>query len=220
MSDNMGGKAVLRMLGRGGRDLAESLLPGKLDLGLAGRVDQATHGRTRLELHIENRPPMPALAGELSGGLEAPVPDLVVFSLDPDVFDRVESDVFLEAAGAVVDAYQSAGSHVFFLNGSTIDPSRLVSNYHAIDEPFTRTAQRLDLMLLHLSISHGISIVDVDRLLAEMGAAHHVIGPLEYSAAACEAICEEILRIMTDYGFFEARPLLAQVGSRKGSQET
>jgi hypothetical protein len=69
-------------------------------------------------------------------------------------------------------------------------------------------------MLVGVSHDEGISIVDVDRLIAELGAAGNVDGPAAYGPEACARIAAEIVRIIDDYGFLDERPLLAQVGAR------
>lgn len=222
MKTKMGGQETLSVLVLGDghlKDIVLSRAEGgrKHDLGLTERAHAAT-GTTTLEILHADRPSMSLLAakmhsspdGSLSTALHAA--DIVILSLTPDVMERAASDDFLVDAGTVVEAIKGAACHVIALNASTIDPTNLVSNYHGIPEPFTRAAQRLDLALLKLSISHGISIIDADRILAELGAEQHVVGPLDYSSAASEAICEEAFRIIDDYGFFERRPVMAQVG--------
>jgi hypothetical protein len=215
MTTKMGAQGLLRILLAGGTDVRDVLLARsaggqKLESGLAERV--ASGHATKVEHVISERMTMASFAetaGELLMGQ-----DIAVFSLDPDAVGSESLD-FLAAAEAVAEKANEVNCHVFFLNASTIDPTRVVSNYHGIPEPFTRKAQRLDLALLKLSISHGISIIDADRILGEMGAKEHVVGPVDYSAEACEALCDETIRIITDYGFFEARPVMAQLGSRR-----
>ena len=221
MTTKMGGQSTLTVLLKGD-DLVEMLTAvdgSETQTGLSPLVAEASEGRTLVECRMEPRGPMASLAAELAtGGVEqeGPPADIVILSLAPDVFaDEVNSSPsFSEAASSVIEAYQKAGCHVLIMNASTIDPTMIVSNYHGIAEPFTRKAQRLDLALLELSISAGISIVDVDRILAEMGAEQHVVGPLSYSPEARQALRAEVVRIIEDYGFFEARPVMAQVGRR------
>ena len=46
----------------------------------------------------------------------------------------------------------------------------------------------------------------------ELGAGKNVTGFLEYADGLHEEIGREFVRILAYYGFFEARPLIAQVG--------
>lgn len=218
MQTRMGGQETLRvlLLGNGQlRDIMLSRADGgqKHNLGLAELVAQK-HATT-LEVLRAERPSMSRLDISASLSDQLRLADIVIWSLAPDVLEGVASETFLTSATSAIDAMKEHACHVLTLNASTIDPTQVVSNYHEIEEPFTRVAQRLDLALLELSISLGISIIDADRILAELGAAEHVLGPLDYSTAASEALCAETVRIMEDYGFFERRPVMAQIGKTR-----
>ncbi len=63
----------------------------------------------------------------------------------------------------------------------------------------------------------GVSVVDVDRVIANVGGSDTVTGPLEYAAAAQTAIAEDLGYVLGDIGFFERRPLVAQVGQDWGA---
>jgi len=223
MASKSGGEKTIRVLFLGEGDVTDILMARseggrKHDVGLAERTKTKSDGLIRLEVQHENR----SSIAELAQSLTADPPtrrfcaDIAILSLHPDVFvdDESHEPSFLSSAESVVEALQSNDIHVLWLNACTSDPLRTASNYHAIPEPFTRKAQRLDLDLLKLSVSHGISVIDADRLLGELGTADYVNGPLDYSPSACEALCEETLRIIDDYGFFESRPALEQVGQR------
>jgi hypothetical protein len=123
---------------------------------------------------------------------------------------RVESDLI-----AVVDQIkEKIGATVLIANISTLDPTDDTFNYHGIDkEPLSLRAQRLDLMLIGVSHTEGISIIDVDRKIAELGGETGVKAAFDYTEAGCRVIAEEIVRVMDDYGFFDDRTLLAQVGA-------
>jgi hypothetical protein len=56
---------------------------------------------------------------------------------------------------------------------------------------FADRAQRLDLALAQVAGDHPITVVDVDRVVAELGAGEHVSGPGRYSAEAALDIGEE-----------------------------
>ncbi|MGH9167142.1 MAG: hypothetical protein ACRD02_04795, partial [Acidimicrobiia bacterium] len=148
-------------------------------------------------------------------------PDLIVFSLHAELLGAADSgtdpEVFTENMLRVIRLLkEQLEAHIIFLNASTIEPGQEISNYRGVEqEPFSIRAHRLDLALTELSVREGISIIDADRLLAELGAAQHVMGPLDYSAVACEALCRELLRVVEDYGFFEERPLVSQVGQKQ-----
>lgn len=148
-------------------------------------------------------------------------PDLLVLSVDVDL-DRPASEgeaerYYEDTLHVIRSIKEDPGSHIVVLNASTIDPGQLVSNYQRVtEEPGSLRAHKYDLAVVRLSFEEGISIVDVDRILAERGAAGHVLEFQGYSSIARDAIRAELVRIMEDYGFFDERPLLPQIGRETG----
>ena len=103
-------------------------------------------------------------------------------------------------------------AHVIVYNCSTVDPADQTYNYHGVGETIPLRVQQLNRIIIEISVKEGISIIDADRVLAELGARDNVPSALEYSAEACKALCEETLRVLADVGFFEKRPLIMQMG--------
>lgn len=110
---------------------------------------------------------------------------------------------------------EKTNAYIICYNCCDFDPSDRTTNYHNIGETLRLRIQKLNLALLKLSMQEGISIIDVESLLAELGAGQHVIAALNYSPEADRAICQEFLRVIIDVGFFENRPLLKQIGRRR-----
>jgi hypothetical protein len=111
---------------------------------------------------------------------------------------------------------EKLGAHVLVWNCSTIDPHDHIDNFHGREDNNELRTHKLNLALMQLSVQEGVSIIDVDRLIAEMGGQEHVRNWCDYSDAAREAIIQEFLRVVEDIGFFENRPLVMQLG-RKGA---
>jgi hypothetical protein len=177
---------------------------GRLDAGLADAVRSHTAGGT--DVTVELGPPTGVLelADQLESGATSLTPvDVLLLSLEPDL-QRDASDL---SAGLsrVMAVARPAGTRLLVLNGSTVVPD-------PPGPPTSLAIHRLDLELLQSSVDEGLSIVDADRVLAESGADHHVEAPLRYSAAACSALRDEVVRILEDYGYFDERPLLEQAG--------
>lgn len=136
---------------------------------------------------------------------------IVVLSVLADVATPHED--FAAALSALSSALMARGAHVLVCNASTYDPEpERAFNFAGIEDPPALRIARFDLALLEHSVAAGISVIDADRLLAELGAAAHVVALGAYSDTGYAAIAEEVLRVTADYGFFEARPLLPQVG--------
>lgn len=230
----MGGRRSLRIFLKGGADVVDSLLSlseggAKLTRGLLDRVadaygeafdvevrHEAGGGSAQLLKEVRAAAATVRAAGAAdqapvaSGILEAR-PSVVVLSFDP------EHDGNVGAFGrnmreAVQVLKNDLEAHVIAFNASTVDPADDVSNYRGTAETDALRLHRLNLALMRLSVDEGISIIDVDRLLADIGAGTHVQGVLDYSSEACGLICDEFLRVLADYGFFERRPLVAQLG--------
>jgi hypothetical protein len=106
------------------------------------------------------------------------------------------------------------GAHVIIYNCSPLDPGDRTHNYVGVEETLYWRVQKFNFALLELSVNEGISIVDAERIVAEHGE-HHVPRALEYSAEVHQQLCSEFVRILSDIGFFEQRPLLMQVGKRE-----
>jgi hypothetical protein len=109
-------------------------------------------------------------------------------------------------------------AHVIIYNCSTVDPADDVHDYfrHS-DESLARRIHQLDLALMQISVQEGISIMDVDRRVAELGAGRHVPVALRYTPEASQAIGKEFFTVLGEIGFFEKRPLVVQVGRKTGA---
>jgi hypothetical protein len=105
------------------------------------------------------------------------------------------------------------GAHVLIYNVSTVEPDDHLHNYHGRHDTWGLRAHKFNLALMELSVLDGISIIDVERLVAERGAGRHVLRAGRYSLEVSEAVRHELLRVLEDIGFFESRPLVMQVGA-------
>lgn len=233
-----GGQSSLLFLLKGNGDLVDAVLDrnqggNKLERGLKAMIADRLSNGIEVEVIHETSQGTAAFRKELEKGrFGAEVgklgraPDIVLLSLHADLqpsevgYNKGDGPAFAAAfesdmLEAIRRIKNDMESHIIILNASTVDPSKNVSNYHTVtEEPLTLLAQRLNLVLMRLSFQEGISIIDADRLIAEVGAANHVLGFLDYSVQACDAICGELMRIIEDYGFFDDRPLVMQVGRR------
>lgn len=202
------------LLDRGLRDVAAERYPG-----------------TDLQVSTMSSPGFAALRRELESGdsglIEA-APAVVILAVADEVtrfheggrtsqqsVQAIEDDL-----RAIVDQIKAkVKAHILVSSLSTLDPSEPMYTLHGkSEEPFTLRAQRLNLMLVGISHQEGISIIDVDRIIAEVGGAESVTGPGRYNAKGAAAVLNEIVRILDDYGFMDDRPLMEQVGARGGKK--
>ncbi len=118
------------------------------------------------------------------------------------------SDRFFHDAVAAIDAVKRAGGRVLVVNASTVVPEPRSPERRARSLAIARR----NVECIRLSVATGISVIDVDRIIAELGGDEHVVAACSYSSAARDAIADETARVLVDYGFFDERPVLEQIG--------
>lgn len=212
----------MRVLLVGGADLLDVVAGknaggNKLALGLAERIAQEFEGKYSIELETRPGAPVSGMIEHLAS-VKSDAPDVVILSFFADLLanGRLDIDAFRDEAREVCKFLKEAGSYVLIANVCTFHREDTTTNYFTVpaDTPSLR-AHKVAASILDLSHELGISVIDADRLLAEVGAFNHVESLGHYSAEASGLVCDEILRILTDYGFFEERPLMAQAGARQ-----
>lgn len=219
----MGGKDVTRVLVKAGSDVLTALAPSaagsrQVSAGANRLVEERQGGAHHLEIASEHCGPVSGLLAELEeladaierGTVPQGVPDVVVLGASSDVVDY--SDDFRRQMQKVIELIKNRlGAHVIAVNGSSYDP-----NDRHPDRPKdcgSLRIHKINLDLIELSIAEGISILDVDFLLAKRGGSEHVVGFLEYSPQISDDICYRFVEILEEYGYFEPKPLVPQLGT-------
>jgi hypothetical protein len=226
-----GGAPNVKVLLKGGDEVRRAFVhPSDIAAvapGLVSGVRELSKGTTELVLRSEasgtfsdilaelRRATLPQQGGD--GGHRSLLaewhPDVVVLSLAADVRGEVEVDEFLGIGLELVRLIKAAvGAHVLVFNCSSIDPDGFTSNYRRGAPDVTWRVHQFNRAAIELSMAEGVSIVDVDQLVALSGADSTVVSPLHYSDGLEEELGAEVARILADYGFFEQRPLVAQIG--------
>ncbi|MEO7573462.1 MAG: hypothetical protein ABIX10_13595, partial [Acidimicrobiales bacterium] len=159
--------------------------------------------------------PMPELASLLradasgvAGAILADDLDAVILSLMPHL-GCSPPELVSGITELVAGIRATSGAHVLVANCCTYGASDEVRANEQMS-PLQRL-RRFNLALMELSSELAISIVDADRRMTELGARRVAPQPFDYSDAGRSALCDEVERILADYGYFEARPLVAQV---------
>ncbi len=198
-----------------------------LEKGLKERLSDLADG-IDFQVEVEEYSGLSSLLDDLAGdnpALSGSTPDVVILSLAAEM-DRLKEVGASETALAAIRAdlvavirqiKEKVRAHIFVTNVSTLDPANPVFTYHGVaEEPWTLRGHRLNLMLLDVSHDEGVSVIDVDRKIAEVGGDSAVTSAARYSEPGCDGIVEEIVRIVEDYGFLDDRPLMEQVGAAAG----
>lgn len=94
---------------------------------------------------------------------------------------------------------------------SSYDPADTSHNYALTADPPAVRAHRLNYALIQLSQQEDISLVDVDRIIAELGGKAHVRRFAEYSPEAYQAIGREFFRITEELGLFKKHASLSKL---------
>ena len=89
---------------------------------------------------------------------------------------------------------------ILIYNVSSAIPGETVHCYEGLDAAFSTRIRRFNLALVELSHRTGISIVDVDRVVATHGASALKLDTTHLTALGCRAVAAEVLRILEDCG--------------------
>ena len=87
---------------------------------------------------------------------------------------------------------------VLVFNVSCVMPGDAIHCHVGLDETFAARSQRFNLELIGLSRASGISIIDVDQVIARAGADRCKIDQIHLNAAGCEAVATEVVRVLAD----------------------
>lgn len=226
MAIEVGRPARLKVCLAGGEVIDRALLVDadstRLSPGIVETVRQRSDGVTDVDVAVVEPRSVGLLLAELQasgGGPATPSsalvdwePDVIVLSIGPDISSDGDVDAFRSQGLELISVIKErVGAHLVFVNSSSIAPGTTPGSW---DNETSERIHRLNRIVIEFSEREGVSIVDVDRLAAEMGAGTHVLRTDYYSDALEQAIGAELIRILDDYGYFEERPLVAQVGRR------
>lgn len=94
---------------------------------------------------------------------------------------------------------------ILVYNMSSVVPGDTVHCHQGLGDTLSTRIRRFNLGVAELSQRTGISVVDVDAVVARMGAASAKLDALHLSAEACRRVAEETVRVLEDLGLFPAK---------------
>ncbi|MBI1262911.1 MAG: SGNH/GDSL hydrolase family protein [Rhizobiales bacterium] len=119
-------------------------------------------------------------------------------------FDRVsllDVDQSMDNFSRIIDRCQvQADAPILIYNVSSVVPSDSIHCFLGLEDSLSTRIKRFNLGLIELSQKKGISIVDVDTILARHGTDHLKIDTLHLNGDGCRLIAEEVVRILDDLG--------------------
>jgi len=102
---------------------------------------------------------------------------------------------------AIVARLREAGDpRILIFNMSPIVPWERVHDFRHVGETLGTRIRRFNLALVDLSRATGISIVDVDGLVARAGADRLKLDAVTLSAEGCRLVAQDVVRILEDLG--------------------
>ena len=79
-------------------------------------------------------------------------------------------------------------------------PGERIHSHEGLDELFSTRIRRFNLGLIRLSQETGISIIDVDGLLARAGAEQLKLDTIHLTGEGSRLVAEEVVRVLDDLG--------------------
>jgi hypothetical protein len=93
---------------------------------------------------------------------------------------------------------------ILIYNLSPFVPGEAVHCYQGLGETFATRVRRFNLGLVELSMETGVSIIDVETIVARIGAEQHKLDALHLTAEAYRLIADEVVRVLGDLGVIPA----------------
>lgn len=91
---------------------------------------------------------------------------------------------------------------ILIYNLSSVVPGERVHDHQGLEDLLSTRIKRLNLGLIELSQRTGISVIDVDAIVARGGADRLKIDTLHLTSEGCRLVAEEVVRVLDDLGAF------------------
>jgi hypothetical protein len=103
-------------------------------------------------------------------------------------------------SGLVESIRMHSDAPILVYNVSSIIPGEAVHNFQGIGETYATRCKRFNLELIKLSEEAGISIVDVDTIVARAGAETSKIDAMHLTPKGYKLVAQEVARILRELG--------------------
>ncbi len=92
---------------------------------------------------------------------------------------------------------------ILVYNVSSAVPGDQVHAHLGMEDSFSTRIRQFNLGLIELSQKTGISVIDVDAILARAGADRLKLDALHLNAEGCRLVAAEVVRVLEDLGLFQ-----------------
>jgi lysophospholipase L1-like esterase len=106
-------------------------------------------------------------------------------------------------AAIVEKIREQSEAAILIYNMSPIVPGEMVHCYQGMDESYGTRIRKFNLGLIELSEATGISIIDVESLVARAGADALKLDVIHLTPPGYQLIAEEVVRVLADLGILD-----------------
>lgn len=99
---------------------------------------------------------------------------------------------------------ERSSAPILVYNMSAVVPGESVHCYAGLDETLSTRIRKFNLALTELSQRTGVSVIDVDAVIARAGADRTKLDAVHLTADGCRLVAEEVVRVLDDLGSFTA----------------
>jgi hypothetical protein len=92
---------------------------------------------------------------------------------------------------------------ILIYNVSAFVPGEQIHDYRGLEDAFSTRVRRFNLGLIELSQKTGISVIDVDAILARAGTDRVKLDVVHLNAEGCRLVAGEVVRVLDDLGLFQ-----------------
>jgi hypothetical protein len=114
---------------------------------------------------------------------------------------RLDVDQSMENFARIIERRrETSDAPILIYNMSSAVPGEWIPCHQGVEGALSTRIKRFNLGLVELSEATGVSIVDVDRVLARNGGDRLRIDTLHLNAEGCRLVAEEVAAILADLG--------------------
>ena len=92
---------------------------------------------------------------------------------------------------------------ILIYNLSSAVPGEQIHDYRGMEDSLSIRIRQFNLGLIELSQKTGISVIDVDAILARAGADRLKLDAFHLTAEGCRLVAGEVVRVLEDFGLFD-----------------
>lgn len=112
---------------------------------------------------------------------------------------RVTPELFYENYSTFLPILKErTGAEVLVFNVLTVEPANPTHNYQLIRNAHTRHRREMNLALFELAREHDLSVIDIDRVLKDVGIRDSQVDFAHYPPECYEPIAREVYRVLKD----------------------